>query len=107
MKQDGTTKDMLFRIPKLIHHVSTIMTLEVRLWHPLTSAPQDRTNALLFLSCISQEGDLILTGTPSGVGAVSPGEKVECTLKDASGKVLATLDFNAVQREGGYHYQPA
>ena len=55
---------------------------------------------------IIQEGDLILTGTPSGVGPVAPGEKVECTLKDASGKVLATLDFAAVQREGGYSYVP-
>ena len=54
----------------------------------------------------TQEGDLILTGTPSGVGAVIPGDKVECTLKDAAGKVLATLDFAAVQREGGYHYKP-
>ena len=55
---------------------------------------------------VSQEGDLILTGTPSGVGPVVPGDKVECTLKDSTGKQLASLDFNAVQREGGYHYKP-
>lgn len=53
-----------------------------------------------------QEGDLILTGTPSGVGPIVPGDKVECTLKDSTGKQLATLDFNAVQREAGYHYKP-
>ena len=29
VKQDGNTKDMIFSIPKLIEHVSTIMTLEV------------------------------------------------------------------------------
>lgn len=29
-KQDGNTKDMIFPIPRLIHHISTIMTLEVR-----------------------------------------------------------------------------
>ena len=29
VKQDGNTKDMIFTIPKLIEHVSTIMTLEV------------------------------------------------------------------------------
>ncbi|CDO73667.1 hypothetical protein BN946_scf185014.g137 [Trametes cinnabarina] len=80
VKQDGNTKDMIFPIPRLIHHISTIMTLE--------------------------EGDLILTGTPSGVGPVVPGDKVECTLKDSTGKELATLNFNAVQREGGYHYKP-
>ncbi|TBU35563.1 hypothetical protein BD311DRAFT_744210 [Dichomitus squalens] len=78
VKQDGNTKDMIFSIPKLIEHISTIMTLE--------------------------EGDLILTGTPSGVGPVVPGDKVECTLKDSTGKQLATLDFAAVQREGGYEY---
>ncbi|KAI0707711.1 hypothetical protein C8Q76DRAFT_627723 [Earliella scabrosa] len=80
VKQDGNTKDMLFSIPRLIQHISTIMTLE--------------------------EGDLILTGTPSGVGPVGPGDKVECTLTDSTGKQLATLDFAAVQREGGYHYKP-
>ncbi|KAI0822812.1 hypothetical protein BC628DRAFT_1340573 [Trametes gibbosa] len=80
VKQDGNTKDMIFPIPRLIHHISTIMTLE--------------------------EGDLILTGTPSGVGPVVPGEKVECTLKDGTGKQLAALDFQAVQRAGGYLYKP-
>ncbi|KAI0748432.1 hypothetical protein C8Q80DRAFT_1219586 [Daedaleopsis nitida] len=80
VKQDGNTKDMLFSIPRLIQHISTIMTLE--------------------------EGDLILTGTPSGVGPVVPGDKVECTLTDSTGKQLATLNFNAVQRKGGYQYKP-
>ena len=48
-----------------------------------------------------QEGDLILTGMPSGVGPVNPGDRVSCTLEDiASGKTLATLDFDTVQREG-------
>ena len=36
MKQSGSTEDMIFRIPRLIEHVSSIMTLE--------------------------EGDLLLTG---------------------------------------------
>src|SRR5207253_7975001 len=40
--QDGTTGDMIFRIPELIEYVSAVITL----------AP----------------GDLISTGTPSGVG---------------------------------------
>ncbi|KAH9931706.1 uncharacterized protein BXZ73DRAFT_47291 [Epithele typhae] len=80
VQQDGNTKDMLFPVPRLIQHISTIMTLE--------------------------EGDLILTGTPSGVGPVVPGDKVACTLTDSTGKLLATLDFNAVQREGGYLYKP-
>ncbi|KAJ7766638.1 hypothetical protein B0H16DRAFT_1661323 [Mycena metata] len=79
-KQNGTTADMIFKIPRLIEHISSIMTLE--------------------------EGDLVLTGTPSGVGAVAPGDKVECSLADGSGKQLAALDFVAVAREGGYQFVP-
>ena len=71
---------MIFRIPRLIEHVSSIMTLE--------------------------EGDLILTGTPAGVGPIVPGDVISCLLADKDGKQLATLDFGAVQREGGYTFQP-
>ncbi|PPQ89443.1 hypothetical protein CVT25_012822 [Psilocybe cyanescens] len=78
-KQDGTTADMIFRIPRLIEHVSSIMSLE--------------------------EGDVILTGTPSGVGPVVPGDKVECALTEADGKALLSLDFDAILREGGYRFQ--
>jgi len=41
---------MIFKIPQLIAFVSSIMTLEV--------------------------GDLILTGTPEGVGAILPGQLI-------------------------------
>jgi len=79
IKQNGNTADMIFRIPRLIEHISSIMTLE--------------------------EGDLILTGTPSGVGPLIPGDEIQCLLTDPEGKELASLNFEAVQREGGYHYQ--
>lgn len=46
--QDGNTGDMIFKIPKLIAYCSSIMTLE--------------------------DGDVILTGTPKGVGPVVPGQ---------------------------------
>eukprot|EP00897_Mesotaenium_endlicherianum_P005481 jgi/Mesen1/4961/ME000248S04243 len=49
-KQRGSTSDMIFSIPFLISHISSIMTLE--------------------------EGDLILTGTPEGVGPVKAGETI-------------------------------
>ncbi|KIM53039.1 hypothetical protein SCLCIDRAFT_1223211 [Scleroderma citrinum Foug A] len=78
-KQNGTTADMIFRIPRLIEHVSSIMTLE--------------------------EGDLVLTGTPSGVGPVIPGDKVECTLTDPGGKVLDAINFVALSRNGGYQFK--
>ncbi|KAF8121977.1 hypothetical protein EV363DRAFT_1275548 [Boletus edulis] len=80
VKQDGTTSDMIFRIPRLIEHISSIMTLE--------------------------EGDLILTGTPSGVGPVAPGDTVECTLAEPSGKILDQLTFTAISRNGGYLFKP-
>ncbi|KAI0080510.1 hypothetical protein K474DRAFT_1657641 [Panus rudis PR-1116 ss-1] len=80
VKQNGSTGDMIFRIPRLIEHVSSIMTLE--------------------------EGDLLLTGTPSGVGPVNPGDEVECDLTDSTGKVLDAIKFTAVQRQGGYSFQP-
>lgn len=35
VKQDGTTGDMIFRIPRLIEHISSIMALEVCLATPL------------------------------------------------------------------------
>ncbi|KAI5989240.1 hypothetical protein EDC04DRAFT_2816741 [Pisolithus marmoratus] len=79
-KQNGTTADMIFRIPRLIEHVSSIMTLE--------------------------EGDLVLTGTPSGVGPVAPGDKVECTLADSNGKILDAINFTAVARCCGILYTP-
>ena len=98
VKQDGKTRDMIFGIPRLIEHISSIMTLEVRV-RPFFAA-------ILSLEHL-QEGDLILTGTPSGVGPVNPGDHVSCTLEDiASGKTLATLDFDTVQREGGYLFRP-
>jgi len=80
IKQDGTTNDMIFRIPRLIEHISSIMTLE--------------------------EGDLVLTGTPAGVGAVAPGDKVECTLAQPDGEILDRLTFTAIARNGGYAFRP-
>jgi len=51
MRQDGNTKDMIFRIPEIVSYVSEYFTLEA--------------------------GDLILTGTPEGVGSVKPGDEIE------------------------------
>ena len=50
MRQHGNTRQMLFPIAELISRASKIMTLE--------------------------EGDIIATGTPEGVGPVAPGDKV-------------------------------
>jgi len=50
LKQDGNTKDMIFSIDTLISYVSQFVTLKT--------------------------GDLIFTGTPAGVGAVSIGDEL-------------------------------
>jgi len=82
LKQSGTTGDMIFPIPRLIRHISSIMTLN--------------------------ENDLILTGTPSGVGRFRAGDTIECALTDNStGEVLSTLQVTAVDREGGYEFKPS
>lgn len=51
VRQDAPASDMVFSIPRLLAHISRIMTLE--------------------------PGDLIATGTPDGVGPLEPGDEVE------------------------------
>ncbi|KAI0314712.1 hypothetical protein OF83DRAFT_1165104 [Amylostereum chailletii] len=81
-RQRGATGEMIFRIPRLIEHVSSIMTLE--------------------------EGDLILTGTPAGVGSFQPGDDIVCGLGDAAtGQELAELQLGVVSRPAGYLYSPS
>lgn len=50
VRQDGTTADLVFDIPTLVSYVTGIMTL--------------------------LPGDVVLTGTPAGVGPVRPGQTV-------------------------------
>ncbi|GAA5938436.1 hypothetical protein JCM3775_000891 [Rhodotorula graminis] len=78
-KQDDSTGLMLYRIPQLIEHVSGIMTLE--------------------------EGDLILTGTPQGVGPIAEGDKVTAGLEKPDGTVLDQLEHVVKAREGGYEFK--
>jgi 2-keto-4-pentenoate hydratase/2-oxohepta-3-ene-1,7-dioic acid hydratase in catechol pathway len=54
-KQDSSTADMIFDVPALIAFASAHMTLEV--------------------------GDVITTGTPSGVGNLTPGDVVEIEIE--------------------------
>ena len=52
--QDGSTKDMVFDVAALVSYVSSVMTL--------------------------LPGDVILTGTPDGVGPMNVGDEVEVTV---------------------------
>ncbi len=54
LMQDGRTKDMVFDVPTLVSYVSSVMTL--------------------------LPGDVILTGTPDGVGPMNVGDEVEVTV---------------------------
>ncbi|WFC93773.1 acylpyruvate hydrolase [Malassezia brasiliensis] len=80
LRQNGNTQDMIFDIPALLAHVSSIMTLDV--------------------------GDVILTGTPKGVSQISPGDQVTAGMQlPGSSKILAELKLRAMQREGGFAFQ--
>ena len=52
--QDGRTKDMVFDVPALVAYVSSVMTL--------------------------LPGDVILTGTPEGVGPMNVGDEIEISV---------------------------
>ena len=55
MKQNGNTRDMVFDCGAIIEFITAVMTL-----HP---------------------GDVILTGTPAGVGPLNPGDRVEVEIE--------------------------
>lgn len=55
LRQDSSTSNLIFSIPQLITFISGVMTL--------------------------LPGDIIATGTPSGVGPMNPGDVVEVTIE--------------------------
>ena len=55
VRQDGSTADLIFDIPTLVAHVTSVMTL--------------------------LPGDVILTGTPEGVGPMEVGDEVEVSIE--------------------------
>lgn len=76
-KQDDLTDLMIFPIHKILSHMSAIMTLE--------------------------KGDLILTGTPKGVGAVKAGDRIKATLS-VGDEIVETIDIGAEEKPGPYVY---
>jgi 2-keto-4-pentenoate hydratase/2-oxohepta-3-ene-1,7-dioic acid hydratase in catechol pathway len=54
LRQRGETRDFIFRIPELLEYITAAMTLEA--------------------------GDVVLTGTPAGVGPVAAGDVVEISV---------------------------
>jgi 2-keto-4-pentenoate hydratase/2-oxohepta-3-ene-1,7-dioic acid hydratase in catechol pathway len=56
VKQQGNTADLIFAVPELVSFVSNVMTL--------------------------LPGDVIATGTPSGIGPMQPGDTVEIRIEN-------------------------
>jgi 2-keto-4-pentenoate hydratase/2-oxohepta-3-ene-1,7-dioic acid hydratase in catechol pathway len=55
LRQHGSTTDFIFSIPALLSYITAAITLE--------------------------PGDLLLTGTPAGVGPVAPGDRVDVSIE--------------------------
>jgi len=56
VRQQAPTRERLFSVEQLIGYISTVMTLE--------------------------PGDVILTGTPAGVGELKPGDRMEVGIEE-------------------------
>lgn len=77
--QQDSTELLLFRIPRILSDISRVMTLE--------------------------KGDIVLTGTPKGVGPVVPGDVMRAGLR-VNGKELdeAKIEIPVEESKGAYEF---
>lgn len=75
VRQKDSTSLMLFRIPTILSHVSRIMTLE--------------------------PGDVVLTGTPKGVGSVQVGDVMRAGIRVGRSEVEKGRIEVGVEEKGG------
>jgi len=80
VKQSDNTELMLFRISRQLSDISRVMTLE--------------------------KGDIVLTGTPKGVGSVETGDVMKAGLK-VNGEDIeeANIEVEVVDRLGPYEFK--
>ncbi|KAK5721036.1 hypothetical protein LTR15_007000 [Elasticomyces elasticus] len=78
VKQEDSTELMLFRIPRQLSDISKVMTLE--------------------------KGDIVLTGTPKGVGTVQTGDVMECGLR-IGGKEVEEAKMRVEVKDKGGNYE--
>ncbi|CAI4050007.1 hypothetical protein N7582_004807 [Saccharomyces uvarum] len=78
LRQDGGTGLMLHPLHKILQHISTMISLE--------------------------PGDIVLTGTPAGVGELKPGDRVHCELLQNNDK-LVDMHFECENRPGPYEFK--
>ncbi len=70
VRQDGHTSDLIFDVPFVLSYLSRVVTLS--------------------------PGDVVLTGTPEGVGRLNPGDVIEVTIDD-----IGTLQNRVASRQEG------
>ncbi len=56
VKQSSNTKHLLFKIPDLMEYITSLFTME--------------------------PGDIVATGTPSGISPILPGDLIEATIEN-------------------------
>jgi 2-keto-4-pentenoate hydratase/2-oxohepta-3-ene-1,7-dioic acid hydratase in catechol pathway len=74
-RQQGRTSQLIFSIPTLISYISQVMTL--------------------------LPGDVVLTGTPSGVGPIRAGQHVDITIEGLGRLTNTVADAEVVSTAGG------
>lgn len=75
VRQEGTTAELVFDIPTLVSYVSAVMTL--------------------------LPGDVVLTGTPAGVGPVIPGDTVTVEVEGVGALESPVVDDPGPPPDGG------
>ncbi|RDW67759.1 2-keto-4-pentenoate hydratase [Coleophoma cylindrospora] len=79
-KQLDSTELMLFRIPRILSDISKVMTLE--------------------------KGDIVLTGTPKGVGSVVPGDVMKAGIKVAGKEIEeGTIEVEVQESTSTYQFK--
>jgi 2-keto-4-pentenoate hydratase/2-oxohepta-3-ene-1,7-dioic acid hydratase in catechol pathway len=69
-RQDARTSDLIFDVPTVLAYVSSVATLS--------------------------PGDVVLTGTPEGVGRLAPGDRIEVSIDE-----IGTLENHVAARRAG------
>ncbi|KAH3901461.1 probable Fmp41p [Saccharomycodes ludwigii] len=78
LRQNGNTGLMLNSMSKILQHISIMISLE--------------------------PGDIVLTGTPAGVGELNPNDTINAELYQ-DGKLLTSMEYDCVQKPGPYVYK--
>lgn len=80
IKQQDKTNLMIYNIPRQLSDISRVMTLE--------------------------KGDIVLTGTPKGVGPVLAGDRMSAGIrKDGEEIEEGRIEVDVIEREGPYEFK--